>query len=367
MTAAGSTPDFVDIRRMVKMFGDYAAVREVSLGIRKGEIFAILGPSGCGKSTLLRILAGLETPTSGEVLIDGQDITHLPPYQRPTNMMFQSYALFPHMTVEQNVAFGLKQDRLAASVIAGRVDGLLELVRMSEYRRRKPAQLSGGQQQRVALARSLAKQPKLLLLDEPMGALDRKLRAEMQFELAQIIRQVQVTCVMVTHDQDEAMVMADRLALMRGGEIVQVGAPGEVYDRPGCRFAAEFLGSVNLFAGTVASASGATALVEVPELGGPVQAEAVQQPAAGAEVTLAIRPEKLRLLTAPDPQFPASRAVTVDDVAYMGTHTSYHVRLAGSGRMLAVIQPDSGAGRRPCRGETLQLAWQPRDMLLLPS
>jgi putrescine transport system ATP-binding protein len=367
MTADGTTADFVDVRGMVKMFGDYAAVREVSLGIRRGEIFAILGPSGCGKSTLLRILAGLETPTSGTVTIDGQDVTQLPAYERPTNMMFQSYALFPHMTVEQNIAFGLKQDRLAASVIAERVDRLLDLVRMGEYRRRKPSQLSGGQQQRVALARSLAKEPKLLLLDEPMGALDRKLRAEMQFELAQIIRRVQVTCMMVTHDQDEAMVMADRLALMRGGEIVQVGAPGEVYDRPNCRFAAEFLGSVNLFAGTVVSASGTAALVNVPELGGQVPAVAMQAPAAGVDVTLAIRPEKLRLLPASDRQDPRSRAVTVDDVAYMGTHTSYHVRLPGSGRPLVVVQPDHGAVRRPGRGETLHLAWEASDMLLLPA
>jgi putrescine transport system ATP-binding protein len=338
----------------------------VSLGIRKGEIFAILGPSGCGKSTLLRVLAGLETPTSGEVLIDGQQVTGLPPYQRPTNMMFQSYALFPHLTVEQNIAFGLKQDRLDGGAIAERVDRLLDLVRMGDYRRRKPAQLSGGQQQRVALARSLAKEPKLLLLDEPMGALDRKLRAEMQFELAGIIRRVRVTCVMVTHDQEEAMVMADRLALMHAGEIVQVGAPGEVYDRPNSRFAAEFLGSVNLFAGTVVSVLGEVAAVEVPEIGGEVQALATQPVPAGASVTVAVRPEKLRLLAAPEPGFANLRAVTVEGFAYLGTHTSYHVRLPGSGRAVAVLMPDHGVSRRPGRGASLQLAWQAQDMVLLP-
>ena len=365
--AAGQSPDFVEIRRVAKNFGEYAAVRDVTLGIRQGEIFAILGPSGCGKSTLLRILAGLETPTSGEVLIDGQPVTDLPPYERPTNMMFQSYALFPHMTVEENIAFGLKQDRLDGVAIAARVDRLLDLVRMAEFRRRKPSQLSGGQQQRVALARSLAKEPKLLLLDEPMGALDRKLRAEMQFELAEIIRRVRVTCVMVTHDQEEAMVMADRLALMRGGEIVQVGAPAEVYDRPNSRFAAEFLGRVNIFAGTLLSASGDLAVVSVPELGGELQAVAPQAPAPGAVVTVAVRPEKLRLLPAPEAGGANVRTVTVDDFAYMGTHTSYHVRLPDGARPVMVLMPDHGVDRRPARGETLHLAWQTRDMVLLPS
>jgi putrescine transport system ATP-binding protein len=342
-------------------------VHDVCLGIRKGEIFAILGPSGCGKSTLLRILAGLETPTDGEVLIEGQPVTHLPPYERPTNMMFQSYALFPHMTVEQNIGFGLRQSGLDRDNVATRVDRLLDLVRMGEYRRRRPAQLSGGQQHRVALARSLAKEPKLLLLDEPMGALDRKLRAEMQFELAEIIRRVRVTCVMVTHDQEEAMVMADRMALMREGQIVQVGEPAEVYDQPNCRFAAEFLGRVNLFAGTVVSVANGLARVESPELGGQVQVVSPQAPAPGATVTLAVRPEKLRLLVESDAQYANVRDVIVEDLAYLGTHTTYHVRLPGASRLVTVLMPDHGAGQRPGPGEPLQLAWHADDMAMLLS
>ncbi|HHX4428510.1 TPA: ABC transporter ATP-binding protein, partial [Burkholderia contaminans] len=242
---------FVRIENVVKKFGDSTAVDNVNLTIAKNELFALLGSSGCGKSTLLRMLAGLETATSGKIFVDGEDLASLPPYRRPVNMMFQSYALFPHMTVESNVAFGLKQEGTPKQEIKERVADALALVQMSKYAQRKPHQLSGGQQQRVALARSLVKRPKLLLLDEPMSALDKKIRQKTQLELVNIIEKVDVTCVMVTHDQEEAMTMASRLAVMSEGKIVQIGAPGEVYEFPNSRFSAEFIGSTNLFEGRV--------------------------------------------------------------------------------------------------------------------
>ena len=241
----------LEIRNLTKSFDGQHAVDDVSLTIYKGEIFALLGASGCGKSTLLRMLAGFEQPTAGQIMLDGVDLARVPPYQRPINMMFQSYALFPHMTVEQNIAFGLKQDRLPKAEITARVQEMLALVHMQEFAKRKPHQLSGGQRQRVALARSLAKRPKLLLLDEPMGALDKKLRDRMQLEVVDILERVGVTCVMVTHDQEEAMTMAGRIAIMNRGKFVQIGEPEEIYEHPTTRYSAEFIGSVNVFEGLV--------------------------------------------------------------------------------------------------------------------
>jgi len=233
---------FLRITDLVKVFGETVAVRAVNLSVKRNELFALLGSSGCGKSTLLRMLAGFEDASSGQILLDGEDITHVPPYRRPVNMMFQSYALFPHMSVEANVAFGLKQEGVAAAEIHERVFETLELVQMTQYARRKPHQLSGGQQQRVALARSLVKRPKLLLLDEPMSALDKQIRQKTQIELTKILQQVGVTCLMVTHDQEEAMTMAHRLAVMTDGQIVQSGTPQEVYAFPASRFVAGFIG-----------------------------------------------------------------------------------------------------------------------------
>ena len=227
--------------------GGVTAVSDFNLDIADKEFIILVGPSGCGKSTLLRMLAGFEHPTEGHIILDGEDIVDLPPYKRTLNMMFQSYALFPYMTVRQNIAFGLKQEKLPKSVINERVDKMLKLVHMEDYVDRKPYQLSGGQRQRVALARSLAKEPRLLLLDEPMGALDKKLREQMRLELVDIINSVGVTCLMVTHDQEEAMTMADRIAIMDRGEFVQIGGPREIYENPNCRFSAEFIGSVNMF------------------------------------------------------------------------------------------------------------------------
>lgn len=252
-TVNSATNDgFLQTVDLLKRFDDVVAVDSVNLTIEKGEIFALLGSSGCGKSTLLRMLAGFETPTSGRVLLGGADMVNIPPYDRPVNMMFQSYALFPHLSVWDNVAFGLKREGLAKDVIASRVNTMLDLVQLGAYAKRKPHQLSGGQQQRVALARSLAKKPKLLLLDEPLGALDKKLREETQFELVNIIESVGVTCVMVTHDQEEAMAMASRIAVMSHGRVLQVGTPHEIYEYPNCRFVADFIGQANLFDGQLA-------------------------------------------------------------------------------------------------------------------
>src|ERR1700677_4209754 len=242
---------FVQMVGVGKKFGETFAVKQVNLSVKKGELFALLGSSGCGKSTLLRMLAGLESVTSGKILIDGEDLAQMPPYRRPVNMMFQSYALFPHMTVEGNVAFGLKQEGVPKAELKERVQSVLDLVQMGRFARRKPHQLSGGQQQRVALARSLIKRPKLLLLDEPMSALDKQIRQRTQIELVNILDRVGVTCIMVTHDQEEAMTMAGRLAVMSEGEIIQLGTPHEVYEYPNSRISAEFIGSTNLFDGNV--------------------------------------------------------------------------------------------------------------------
>jgi putrescine transport system ATP-binding protein len=340
---AVGTPGFVRIAGVVRSFGDVQAVREVSLELARGEILALLGPSGCGKSTLLRIVAGLEAPTRGGVEIDGEDVTSLPPYRRPVNLMFQSYALFPHLTVAENVAFGLRQAPMPAARRAARVAEMLALVRMEGFGHRRPAQLSGGQQQRVALARSLARSPKLLLLDEPMGALDRKLRAEMQFELAAILRRVGVTCMLVTHDPEEAMVMADRVALMRDGRIAQVGTPEAVYAHPLDRFAAEFLGPINLFPAQLLASNGSTATVAVPDIGGQHQlpAPAGVQPPPGTAMMVAIRPERLQLLPAGGAPGPLLLPVQVADRAFLGTHTVYRVRLP-AGALATVQQPMDG-------------------------
>ena len=352
------------MRGVSRYFGSVVAVDDVSLGIRRGEIFAILGSSGCGKSTLLRIMAGLEAPGAGQILVEGEDITALPPYRRPVNMMFQSYALFPHMTVEQNIAFGLKQDRLPAATIAERIDQVLGLVQMGDYRRRKPDQLSGGQQQRVALARSLAKQPKLLLLDEPMGALDRKLRAEMQFELAEIIRRVRVTCVMVTHDQEEAMVMADRLALMDQGQVVQVGPPAEVYARPNSRFSASFLGAVNLFDARAVTRRGDEVVLELPDMRGNVKARDSREIAPGTAVTIAVRPEHLQLSDKPLDQNYNASAALVEDVGFLGSQTSFHLRLPG-GRVVTALLASSAAPPGLAHGSEVFVGWPLVDGVLL--
>jgi putrescine transport system ATP-binding protein len=347
MTIERAAEPFLLIRNLIKEFDGVRAVNDVSVAINKGEIFALLGSSGCGKSTLLRMLAGFETPTQGSITLGGKDIVSVPPHQRPINMMFQSYALFPHLSVWDNIAFGLRRDGLPKDEIAARVEQMLTLVQLQSYGKRKPHQLSGGQQQRVALARSLAKRPQLLLLDEPLGALDKKLRERTQMELTGIIEEVGVTCVMVTHDQDEAMSMATRIGVMSEGRILQVGAPGEIYETPNCRFVADFIGSVNLFNGSVAVDEPDHVIIETPE-GRHYVTHGITG-TMGMPVSVAVRPEKIALQAEPPTQEQRANASeqgyncvqgVVTALAYFGNETSYHVKL-DSGMTLKVTRTNA--------------------------
>jgi putrescine transport system ATP-binding protein len=336
-----SARPYVEIERITKSFGDFKAVDDVSLKVYKGEIFCLLGASGCGKTTLLRMLGGFETPTSGRILIDGEDMSRVPPYERPVNMMFQSYALFPHMSVEQNVAFGLKQDRLPKHEIQERVATMLDLVKMGAYAKRKPHQLSGGQRQRVALARSLVKRPKLLLLDEPLGALDKKLREHTQFELISLQDKLGVTFIVVTHDQEEAMTLASRIGVMNQGEIVQAGTPSEIYEFPSSRFVADFVGSVNMFEGKLIEDEPDYVRIGSPELGATIYVSHGISAPPGAVVWAALRPEKIFMSTAA-PEGGADNVVrgAVQDIAYLGDLSIYLVKLP-TGKVVRVTQPNT--------------------------
>jgi putrescine transport system ATP-binding protein len=334
-----SARPYVEIERISKSFGDFKAVNDVSLKIYQKEIFCLLGASGCGKTTLLRMLGGFETPTSGKILIDGEDMTGIPPYERPVNMMFQSYALFPHMNVEQNVAFGLKQDRLPKQEIQERVATMLDLVKMGEFGKRKPHQLSGGQRQRVALARSLVKRPKLLLLDEPLGALDKKLREHTQFISLQ--DKLGVTFIVVTHDQEEAMTLASRIGVMNHGEIVQAGTPSEIYEFPSSKFVADFIGSVNMFEGKLIEDEPNYVRIGSPELGGTIYVSHGISAPPEAVVWAAVRPEKIFMSTAA-PQGSTDNLVrgTVQDIAYLGDLSIYLVKLP-TGKVVRVTQSNT--------------------------
>jgi putrescine transport system ATP-binding protein len=327
---------YLRIEGLTKEFDGYKAVNNVSLDVEQGEIFALLGSSGCGKSTLLRMLAGFEEPTAGRIVLDGQDLAHIPPYKCPINMMFQSYALFPHLTVWDNIAFGLKREGMPREGINERVDAMLKLVQLEKFAKRKPHQLSGGQQQRVALARSLAKRPQLLLLDEPLGALDKKLREETQIELVNIIEQVGVTCMMVTHDQEEAMTMASRIAVMSEGRFLQVGAPTEIYETPATRFVADFIGNVNLMEGRLDVDEADHCIVGCPDV-----KHYIGHGVSGSEnmaITVGLRPEKIQLTrdAPPDAQFNAVEG-TIKEMSYFGSFTVYRLELA-SGASLKISQ-----------------------------
>ena len=330
---------YIRIDHVTKRFGEFVAVNDVSLNIYRTELFCLLGGSGCGKTTLLRMLAGFEEPSSGQIFIDGMDMSGIPPYERPVNMMFQSYALFPHMTVEQNVGFGLRMEGKARSEIADRVADMLKMVSLGEFGKRKPHQLSGGQRQRVALARALIKQPKLLLLDEPLGALDKKLREHTQFELVNLQEKLGVTFVVVTHDQEEAMTLASRIGVMNQGKIVQVGTPKDIYEFPNNKFVAEFIGSVNLFEGHLTADEPDHVRITCPELDRPVYVAHGISSAPQARVWVAIRPEKIQLtLKQPVTEENWARGV-VKEIAYMGDMSVFLIRLA-SGKTLRVTRPN---------------------------
>jgi len=355
---------FVRIDRLTKRFDEVAAVDGVSIDIRKGEIFALLGSSGCGKSTLLRMLAGFETPTAGNIYLEDAEISQLPPYERPINMMFQSYALFPHLTVFENVAFGLKRDKMPRDRIAETVEAMLNIVQLKPYAKRKPHQLSGGQQQRVALARCLAKRPKLLLLDEPLGALDRKLREQTQFELHNIIKKVGVTCVLVTHDQEEAITMADRIAVMSNGRFLQVGQPHEIYETPNCRFVADFIGNVNLFDGTIESVAPDHCVVT--SNGGKLTVGHGITGSPGMAVSVALRPEKIELTREP-PEDRASNCFSgrIVDSGYFGRYSVYRVTLAGGMKLQVAITHSERNGDLFASGEAVYATCQPESLVVL--
>ena len=357
----------VEIRGVTKKFGEVAAVDNVDLTIYQGELFCLLGGSGCGKTTLLRMLAGFEFPNAGSVFIDGADMSDVPAYERPTNMMFQSYALFPHMSVERNIAFGLQQDRMAKSEIADRVQDILKLVELEGFNKRKPNQLSGGQRQRVALARALVKQPKLLLLDEPLAALDKKLRKQTQFELANIQEEVGVTFIVVTHDQEEAMSLSTRIAVMDNGRFVQVGTPTEIYEFPETRFVADFIGSANIIEARVSE--GGTDHANLTSDLGDIHIDQGQSLAVGAQVHVGLRPEKINLSkTAPAEAGPNQVAGKIDDIGYLGEYSIYKVRL-DSGRIVEVTAQNVVRPRNRTHAITWEddvwLSWDAANVMVL--
>ena len=359
---------YIEIQDVTKKFGDFTAVDDVSLNIYRGELFSLLGGSGCGKTTLLRMLAGFETPTSGRILIDGVDMAHIPSYLRPTNMMFQSYALFPHMTVEQNVAFGLKQDGTPRTEITQRVGDILNLVQLGPYAKRKPHQLSGGQRQRVALARSLIKHPKLLLLDEPLGALDKKLREATQFELMNIQDKLGITFIVVTHDQEEAMTLSTRIGVMNAGKIVQTGTPQEIYEFPSNRFVADFIGSVNMFEGIVTEDEPEYVRIQSDEAGSTIYIGHGISCVPGAHVAVAVRPEKM-VITHEPPESEENRLTgTIHEIAYMGDLSIYLVEL-DTGKTVKVTMPNlvRSAEQRLTWDDQVYLTWHDTAAVVLQS
>lgn len=351
------THPLLSLQDVHKSFGNARAVAGVTLDIHENEFFALLGPSGSGKTTLLRMLAGFETLSVGEVLLNGENITHVPPNRRPVNLMFQSYALFPHMTVAQNIAYGLEMERLPKSEVKSRVDEILEVIQLSHLSARKPDQLSGGQKQRVALARALVKRPKVLLLDEPLGALDKKLRSEMQLELKRLQHEFGITFVVVTHDQEEALVMADRVAIMRDGALLQVGTPREIYEHPQTRFAADFIGVMNFLEVTVTNdglraADGGLIAAKHPNL------------AIGSTAVAAIRPERLKIGTEGDNGL--SGEITA--IAYHGLDLLLHLRTAVSGQPVIVrLAADVADRLQPAVGQQVSVGWAAQDTRIFPA
>ena len=359
-----SLTPLLQIEAVSKRFGDFAAVDQLSLDIYQGEFFALLGPSGCGKTTLLRLIAGFERASAGRILLDGIDLAPVPPHRRPVNMMFQNYALFPHLSVEANIAFGLKQEGLPKTQVAERVAGMLALVKLTNFGRRRPHELSGGQRQRVALARSLVKRPRVLLLDEPMAALDKKLRGETQFELMDLQRRLGLTFIIVTHDQSEAMTVADRIAVMNGGRLMQVAPPAEIYEQPNSRWVADFIGNVNLLEGRL----GADCASVEGTAFGRLRLAAKVDSEPGAAVCVAVRPERLRIAPVGAPRSEADNgtAATLVDIAYLGDLSIYRLRTDGGVPLQAAIA-NSGAlaGRSAGWNERVWVSFPPEAAIVL--
>ncbi|WP_333826322.1 ABC transporter ATP-binding protein [Pararhodobacter sp.] len=355
---------FIEIDGVSKNFGSFPAVRDVSLTIARGECFALLGASGCGKTTLLRMLAGFESTSAGSIRIDGLDMAGVPPWNRPVHMMFQSYALFPHMSVARNVGYGLQHERMSRAQRSARVAEMLDLVQMTGFEDRKPHQISGGQRQRIALARALARQPKVLLLDEPLAALDKKLREQTQFELMSIQARTGVTFVVVTHDQEEAMTLADRLAVMDKGAVRQVGRPGEVYENPNSRYVAGFLGTISQFDGRAGRSVNGILTLDVPDFGRSVQVACPLDTRPGEALTLALRPEKLRL-TRERPEGPNVIPGTVRDLAYFGKDSLYRINLP-SGALISVHAVNARRGAQtPDWDDSVWVSFDPDAAILL--
>ncbi|MBE6447386.1 MAG: polyamine ABC transporter ATP-binding protein [Alphaproteobacteria bacterium] len=357
---------YVSIKNLTKTFGERTAVNDVSLSIYKGELFSLLGHSGCGKTTLLRMLAGFESPTSGKIFIDGVDMTHTPAYKRPVSMVFQSYALFPHMTVEQNIAFGLIQEGMNKNEIRDRVDAYLKLVQMSGYEHRRPHQLSGGERQRVALARSLVKQPKLVLLDEPLAALDKKLRERTQLELVNIQEKVGVTFIMVSHDQEEAMTMSTRIGIMNTGRILQIGSPTEIYEYPNSRYVADFIGSVNLFDGLIVEEKSDHVIVKSTMLEKNLYVSHSASMPVGAQISVAVRPEKIMLTTEePKGDYNWTGGI-VQDIAYLGDVSIYYVKVNSGAVILVTTANFVRAAERSIQwDDKVFLYWKPESGIVL--
>jgi putrescine transport system ATP-binding protein len=358
---------FIEIRQVSKQFGNFVALKDVSLKIYKGELFSLLGGSGCGKTTLLRMIAGFDAPSRGSIIIDGQDMAGVAPYDRPVNMMFQSYALFPHMSVFKNIAYGLRKDGVARAEIRERVEEVLGLVQMRAFAERKPHQLSGGQRQRVALARALVKRPKALLLDEPLGALDKKLREQTQYELMNIQDKVGITFIVVTHDQEEAMTLSTRIAVMDRGEVYQTGRPIEIYEYPNCRLTADFIGTMTMFEGRVAGIEDGLMRVTSAEAGGELRVAYSGIPLLpGTEVWVAVRPEKIRLLPEGAPSSGNVVRGKVKDLGYFGGVTAYRVAL-DSGKLvhINVTNMARALALKADWDERVTLSWDPASAVLL--
>ncbi len=363
---------FIEVQGLSKQFGDVIAVDNINLKIYRNELFCLLGGSGCGKTTLLRMLAGFETPSSGRVLIDNEDITDIPPYQRPVNMMFQSYALFPHMTVERNIAYGLLRDKVPKPEIKDRVYDALHLVQLEDFAKRRPDQLSGGQRQRVALARAIVKQPKVLLLDEPLGALDKKLREQTQFELMAIQERIGITFVVVTHDQEEAMTLATRIAIMNEGELTQVDTPTEVYEFPKTRFAADFIGSINLMEGRIKSVKKETIEVDIDNLNFTVISynDGKKNYRKGEQVSVALRPEKITVTNKKHASLEDINQIdgVVHDMAYLGNQSIFRVKCK-DGTLIKTLATNrvrlTEEERSVDWDDEVYLSWEPRSVIIL--